>query len=480
MNLPELGIGIVYVPGLEPLLEPGNTSIDVIEIEPQTFWTFKSRSQKPYFLPNHTLKHLQSLPQRKIIHSVGFAVGGTQRPESAFVDALSETIQALDAPWASEHLSFTHVGSNGKKIHTNFMLPPLQTEEGAAVAARTIRELSSQLPVPFAVETSVNYLKPRKGELTDGEFVALTVESAGCGILLDLHNIWTNERNGRQKVNDFLAAIPLDQVWEIHLGGGFEFDGYWLDAHSGAVPEQVFMLTEELMPALPNLKAVIYEIFPSFMSLFGLDAIQKQLENIKDVWNRTHRKQYALRPPQILGSRSIGVSESLRAAISPSLWEETLGELIMSGRPEGILGKELENDKSIPLMRKLIWRFRAGAVIKTLPILIQLILLHAGNESLETILSDYFNQSKPEPFASEEAKGFMRYLRKKEPDIPYIKDILSYEEATIHAAIEQSVQCVRFRHDPRILLQTLLKGYIPQNLAVGSYELEVSPEIYST
>jgi uncharacterized protein len=68
--------------------------------------------------------------------------------------------------------------------------------------------------------------------MPDGVFVGAVAESADCGILLDLHNVFANGVNGRQPVEDFLAQLPLDRVWEIHLAGGFDMEGLWLDAHS--------------------------------------------------------------------------------------------------------------------------------------------------------------------------------------------------------------------------------------------------------
>ena len=81
----------------------------------------------------------------------------------------------------------------------------------------------------------MNYLKPRGDEIPDGEFVAQPVESADCGILLDLHNIYCNQLNGRQSMEKYLSQIPLEDVWEVHLAGGSELNGFWLDAHSGAI-----------------------------------------------------------------------------------------------------------------------------------------------------------------------------------------------------------------------------------------------------
>ena len=477
MHLPVLGTGIVYVPGLEPLLQPGNDSITVLEVEPQTLWHFDRSMSVPYVFPDNALQVLRSLPQRKIIHSVGVAVGGTQRASAPFCAALKHSIHSLDAAWASEHLSFTHVKGKSEVFHTGFMLPSLQTREGAQTAATTIRDLAQHVPVPFAVETGVNYLAPRPGELSDGEFIAQAVEHADCGILLDLHNIWTNERNGRQSVREYLATIPLERVWEIHLGGGFEFEGYWLDAHSGAVPDQVLTLLEECIPRCVNLKAVVYEIFPSFIPLFGLDAVQKQMEVIKTIWEHTQRPNSSPQEDVVQHSpqRVQGDSPNI-AHLTPDLWEHTLGELVTHGETSGPLAEELKHDRGVDLTRRLIWKFRASSVVKALPTLTKLIIAHAGPDCLEELLDAYIGSSKPQPFASEEAQGFIRYLSDLKPPIPYLEDILSYELSSMRALIEQTPQYLIFPYNPVELFQALIKGYLPQNLPGGNYELEIPVE----
>ena len=149
---------------------------------------------------------------------------------------LAETVTALGAPWASEHLSFNAIQTGCAVEQIGFLLPPRQTHAGVDVAVHNIRCLMPRLPVPFAFETGVNYLQPRADELRDGEFVAAIAMKANCGILLDLHNLWVNERNGRQSVTEFVDMLPLDRVWEVHLAGGMMLGDYYLDAHSDVIP----------------------------------------------------------------------------------------------------------------------------------------------------------------------------------------------------------------------------------------------------
>src|SRR5262249_35407372 len=119
----------------------------------------------------------------------------------------------------------------------------------------------------------------------DGVFVGAVVESADCGILLDLHNAFANAVNGRQSVEDFLFQLPLDRVWEIHIAGGFVLEGFWLDAHSGAIPDPLLEIAKRVIPTLPNLKAIIFEIFPSFVPVVGSDLIRTQIEKLHELWS---------------------------------------------------------------------------------------------------------------------------------------------------------------------------------------------------
>ncbi len=475
MHIPYLGLGVVYVPGLEPLMESGNTCIDVLEIEPQPLWHFRKSARNPYVMPASTLSHLNEFSQRKIVHSVGFAPGGTYRNPPELVDALVSAIESLDAPLVSEHLSYTHVRSEGKTLHTGFMLPPLQTRKGARIASANIRAFGEQLPVPLAIETTVNYLKPRRGEMSDGEFVATVVEEADCGILLDLHNIWTNERNGRQTVESFLADIPLDRVWEVHLAGGFEIDGYWLDAHSGAVPQDVMAIAKEITPQLDNLRAIIYEIFPSFLPVFGLNNVQKQLEYIKEELSVLDDSQETAKYVSVEQAPCIDLGSAESKYDDVSEWEVCLAELVTSGKSERGVAQEMAADDAILLVRKLIWKFRAGAIIKSLNALSELIRISAGDDILERILDRYFDECPPQPFASEEAMQFIDYIQNQNLDIPFINDVSKYERCIIQSLLDNSNKYAVLEHDPRKILEALKSGDLPEQLERGSFELEVTP-----
>ena len=131
----------------------------------------------------------------------------------------------------------------------------------------------------------MNYLRPTVEEMGDAEFIAEVSAKAGCGILLDLHNAYCNERNGRASLEDFVSRLPAERVLEIHLAGGMEHEGYWLDAHSGAMPIDLLRRSCSLVRGLPNVGAIIFEIYPTYLDRIGEEELLRILDEVRRVWD---------------------------------------------------------------------------------------------------------------------------------------------------------------------------------------------------
>jgi uncharacterized protein (UPF0276 family) len=474
-ELPVLGVGLSYSSAVEPLLEQFPELVDIVEVEPQTTW-FKTRNESsPYRIPEGVLEHLARLPGRKLIHSVGAPVGGTVRPDPAQFALLRRCVESLDAPWVSEHLSF----NTTPEFHTGFFLPPRQTPEGVDAVARSICVLKQSLPVPLAVETGVNYLQPRADEMPDGAFIAGVVEAADCGLLLDLHNIYANALNGRQSVEDFLSQIPRDRIWEIHLAGGFEMEGYWLDAHSGAIPEPLLEIARRVIPELSNLKAIIFEIFPSFVPVVGLDIVREQIERMRELWGL--RGAAAARDhEQPVDPKDHQAPAHSKDCASPAAWERTLGMLVIGHSPDDggdELARDLAKDSGVRVVNRLIGEFRASMIVGALRLTARLMMLAIGPDLLRAILEDFWSKTPPQQFASLEAEAFADYLVALDLKIPQLAKVLEFERATMATLIDEQPRVVAFDIDPLPMLRALAEGHlldIPGQ--PGSYEIEITAD----
>jgi uncharacterized protein len=473
-SLPELGVGIVYSPGLEPLIEAGHNLIDLIEIEPQSYW-FRSRSGiSPLYRVNDiAMNRFACLNYRKIIHGVGFPIGGTASPNTDHLAPFIACVQAMKSPWVSEHLNFNRVRGTLGEFNTGFLLPPIQTSESVVKAVANIRALKSHLPVPFAFETGANYLKPMRGEMSDGAFFRSVAEGADCGILLDLHNLWANQRNGRQSVLDAIAELPLDRIWEVHLAGGHEFRGRWLDAHSDLVSPELMQLAEYIVPCLPNIKALVFEIMADYLSAKDIctSDLLEQVQQLRRLWDR--RLSTCRRRRTKYRNKTVDSTDSKLP--SPSSWEEDLGSKVIDRTSGQLSSSHMDGDSGVEIYRHLVQSVRGGMVVATLTLTSRFITLCLGETQFSKLLELFWKNVPPQMFASDVASGFAAFIKNLALDIQHLDEVLSFELSCQQVLIEGSPQEVRFTCDPMQLLNALGEGRLPQAMTPGEYSLVIDP-----
>jgi uncharacterized protein len=459
--LKPLGCGVVFVPELLPLIREAGDLVSVVEIEPQTLWRRRNDPERRIVLDEAALDAILSLPQGKIAHGIGMPLSGTVEPPEPDQKLLAHTLNELRPLWFSEHLSFNRTFADPSTRFAGFLLPPPQTEDCVALAAENIVRVSKRTGLPVAFETGVNYLRPSEHEMRDGKFFAEVAKRADCGILLDLCNLWVNERNNRQPWRSVLADLPRERVWEIHLAGGSMLDGMHLDSHSGLISDAVLDALEETVNQLPNLGALIFEILPNYIPRVGLDSISRQLERLGMIWNRR--------------SGASGLGSEISPASNPavavnvhectSVWERCLAERIRDNFSDP--------DPGIGIYRRLIADARSAAVAQCLQATVRLLFLTLGAEQCEALMEDYLHETEAQQFPDDEALGFCEFLLKRELKLPYLEDVLTFERAAVLAAQGSERSIVRFRHDPELLFGKLMEGQLP----VGLQPLDVPAEV---
>lgn len=479
-HLPELGVGFIYWPSLDGLLDLEDQPIDVLELEPQAFWFPPRAAHGPFRLDQNVFDRLRSLPQRKLIHGVGFPVGGTVAPSPQQVAAFVESINVLAAPWASEHLSFNRVREGRADVDVGFLMPPVQSWEGATLAGANITTLKEDLPVPFAFETGVSYLKPMRGEISDGMYFATVARIADCGILLDLHNVWANERNGRQPVLDLIEELPLERVIELHLAGGQYYEGYWVDAHSGLIPLALMDLARQVVPKLPNLKAIIFEVMPQYIVAHGISKAQlvDQFWQLRDLWELRGKVAESRPSAQQRVGYPEGVVHSSRWLPSPSQWEDALAAVVTRHHQSPLdLVDDFHHDRGTTVVRALIGAGRAGKLADTLTLTTRLLLLTLGQEQVEQLLDDYWRTVPSDQMAADEAVHFVAHVTTSPSSsgVPYLGEVTAFELAAHRSVMTGEPQEVAFSVNPEVLLSALREGHLPEVQPTGNYVLTVSP-----
>lgn len=467
MRLPELGIGISWFCGLDAVLQNHSGLIDLLEVEPGVFY----RPQRAVRVPAVDEIELENLRQSKLpklIHSVSLPVGGTQMPAGDDLQPLRRAALELEAPWLSEHLGFSQVSDESGTWNTGLLLPPRQTLAGVSAAVASVRALSAAMPVPVAIETGVNSLKPRADEIPDGEFVARVADEADCGVLLDLHNVWVNHQNRRQAAFEYVDQLPPDRIWEIHVAGGSRHRRHSGDAQNGVIADEVLELVFRIVPRLPNLKAIVFELFPAGLPNPGTGLLRAQLETLRRAWDRRGTEP-RVRP------RPMTEPTEVDPAPSPKEWEATLGALAIRRSCLGDLADHLRNDPGLATMRGMLEEFRGSMIVRTLRLSSRLIMLERGTAFFEQLLATFWKTHAPQLFACDEAEEFAKFLVAENPYVPFLNEVLEYDRAVIDVALHGEERLIPFRADPLPLLRALGAGRRPTALSTGHYEVRLTP-----
>jgi uncharacterized protein (UPF0276 family) len=464
---PRLGIGMIFTPALRPWLQrragssdPGQR-LDLLEIEPQTMWMADDAFAGPFYEYGAGIALFRALPGHKLVHSVSLPLGGTRAPDPVQAALVRDTAARLGSPWVSEHLS---VG--GTPHHAaGFFLPPLQTAEGAATAAANIRTFAALVDRPVAVETGVAYLARKPCEMPDGAFLAEVTHQADCGILLDLHNLYCNVRNGRVRLDDFLYHLPRDRVWEVHLAGGMEQDGTWLDAHSGPIMEDLAAIAREVLADLPNLGALNFEIYDSFVETAGEAALDQTVEDLRRLWDGAGRSVSDARPAALTPAPRV-------APPTPAQWEAALTEAVWKADPA--MHPHPEDGPGVALYARLARSFRGSMLVRTLPRSARYLILRE-REGFEDMLAEFYFAVPPQLYAPLEAEAFARWAAADGDAL--LAGLLAYDIALLRGLRDGRPQVIRFPGDPGPVFEALADRRLPACPEPPEWELEILPDI---
>ncbi len=187
------------------------------------------------------------------LHCVGMSLGSSDPLDPDYLARIKGLSERLQPAWISDHLCFTSQGGH----HYHDLLPLPYTEEALDHLSGRIDQVQETLGRPFLVENVSSYLSYSASSLNEAEFLAELCRRCGCGLLLDVNNIYVSACNHGFDALDYLEQIPLERVQEVHLAGYEQRDGYLLDAHSRRVSQPVWALYRELMRRAPGVPTLI-------------------------------------------------------------------------------------------------------------------------------------------------------------------------------------------------------------------------------
>jgi uncharacterized protein (UPF0276 family) len=181
----------------------------------------------------------QILEQYNVVqHGVSMYFGSVTAPDPEHLKRLKQLVKRTKTPWLSDHLCWGSVDGR----YTHDLLPMPYTWEAVKLTAERIRHVQDYLEIPVVVENVSSYAEYHVSEMAEWEFLNEVVESADCGILLDVNNIYVSSQNHSFDPFTYVNAVPADRIAQIHIAGHSKFEKYILDTHDHPVLEPVWQL----------------------------------------------------------------------------------------------------------------------------------------------------------------------------------------------------------------------------------------------
>ncbi|MEX3315996.1 DUF692 family multinuclear iron-containing protein [Sulfitobacter sp. PS-8MA] len=177
------------------------------------------------------------------VHGVGLSIGGEGPLDRDHLARLKRLCDRVQPASFSEHLAWSTHGAE----YLSDLLPLPYTEQTLARVAQHIDEVQQLLGRPMLLENPSSYLAFDASTLSETDFLAELVERCGCGLLLDVNNVFVSATNLGLSPQAYIDAFPTEHVGEIHVGGhDADTDDHGalllIDSHGKAVVDPVWEL----------------------------------------------------------------------------------------------------------------------------------------------------------------------------------------------------------------------------------------------
>jgi uncharacterized protein len=188
-----------------------------------------------------------------VMHGVSLSIGSTHPLDREYLSQVKALAARIEPEWISDHLCWTGVA--GRNLHD--LLPLPYTEEALANVVARVRTVQDILGRRILLENVSSYVTFRDSRLTEWEFLTAVAEQSDCLILLDVNNIYVSSVNHELDPHDYLNAIPIERVRQIHLAGHENHGDYLIDTHDHPVPDPVWDLYGAAVRRFGNVATMI-------------------------------------------------------------------------------------------------------------------------------------------------------------------------------------------------------------------------------
>ena len=233
LGLPDLGDGVgLRDPHFAHLMrtDPAEWGVDWFEILSENFLDHRGYAA-------HVLERVAA-HRPVVMHGVSLSIGSADPLDTAYLDKLAELAERVKPAWISDHLCWT--GIAGTNSHD--LLPMPLTEASLAHVTARVREVQDRLGRPLILENPSSYLQFAGAQMPEWEYLGRLAEDSGCGLLLDVNNVYVSAFNHGFEAAAYIEALPAGRIVQVHLAGPRDCGTHLLDTHDSPVLEPVWSL----------------------------------------------------------------------------------------------------------------------------------------------------------------------------------------------------------------------------------------------
>ena len=192
------------------------------------------------------------------LHGVGLSIGAEGPLDTQHLQRLCELIERYQPQSFSEHLAWSSHGP----VFLNDLLPLAYDEPTLKRVCEHIDQVQNTLKRPMLLENPATYLAFRHSTIDEADFIGEVIRRSGCGLLLDVNNVYVSCVNHQRDPLAYLDALPLHAVGEIHLAGFAEDcdslgDRLLIDDHGAAIDPAVWDLYRQVLERIGPVATLI-------------------------------------------------------------------------------------------------------------------------------------------------------------------------------------------------------------------------------
>jgi len=192
------------------------------------------------------------------LHGVGLSIGAEGPLDNEHLKRLARLIERYQPQSFSEHLAWSTHGP----VFLNDLLPLAYDHATLQRVCEHVDQVQSTLKRPMLLENPATYLQFQRSTLDEADFISEIIHRTGCGLLLDVNNVYVSSINHQRDPLAYIEALPLHAVGEIHLAGFAEDadnlgDRLLIDDHGAPIDQAVWTLYQQVLDKIGPMATLI-------------------------------------------------------------------------------------------------------------------------------------------------------------------------------------------------------------------------------